>query len=103
MQCRPVADIRRNYAWHSTISSNSVPTGLFRCPYSRSGERHGSFFASTINIHLSAVRKLVGKARRNNMIGSEEAANLADMGPKGTAKPHLLGRGLPSRRVESAL
>jgi integrase len=30
---------------------------------------------STINVRLSAVRKLVGEARRNNMIGSEEAAN----------------------------
>jgi hypothetical protein len=29
---------------------------------------------STINVRLSAVRKMVGEARRNNMIGSEEAA-----------------------------
>jgi site-specific recombinase XerD len=31
---------------------------------------------STINVRLSAVRKLIGEARRNNMIGSEEAASL---------------------------
>jgi integrase len=34
---------------------------------------------STINVRMSAVRKLVGEARRNGMIGSEEAANLTDI------------------------
>jgi integrase len=33
-----------------------------------------SLSPSTINVRLSAVRKLVSEARRNNMIGSEEAA-----------------------------
>jgi hypothetical protein len=32
----------------------------------------------TINVRLSAVRNLVGEARRNNMIGPEEAASLTD-------------------------
>src|ERR1700730_18463451 len=35
--------------------------------------------ASTINVRLSAIRKLVGEARRNGMIGLEEAANLSDI------------------------
>jgi integrase len=34
---------------------------------------------STVNVRLSAVRKMVGEARRNNMIGSEEAATLTDI------------------------
>jgi integrase len=34
---------------------------------------------STINVRMSAVRKLVGEAKRNGMIGSEEAANLTDI------------------------
>ena len=34
---------------------------------------------STINVRLSAIRKLVGEARRNGMIGLEEAANLTDV------------------------
>jgi integrase len=34
---------------------------------------------STVNVRLSAVRKMVGEARRNNMIGSEEAASLTDI------------------------
>jgi integrase len=38
-----------------------------------------SFAPSTVNVRLSAVRKLVGEARRNGMIGSEEAANLTDI------------------------
>ncbi len=35
--------------------------------------------ASTINVRMSAVRKLVGEARRLGMIGLEEAANLTDI------------------------
>src|SRR6201984_2761877 len=34
---------------------------------------------STINVRLSAIRKLVGEARRNGMIGLEEADNLTDI------------------------
>jgi site-specific recombinase XerD len=34
---------------------------------------------STVNVRLSAIRKMVGEARRNNMIGSEEAASLTDI------------------------
>jgi integrase len=34
---------------------------------------------STVNVRLSAVRKMVGEARRNNMIGSEDAASLTDI------------------------
>ena len=34
---------------------------------------------STINVRLSAIRKLVGEARRNGMIGLEEAADLTDV------------------------
>src|SRR5258708_5093880 len=38
-----------------------------------------SLSPSTINVRLSAVRKLVGEARRAGMIGSEEAASLSDI------------------------
>ena len=34
---------------------------------------------STVNVRLSAVRKLVHEARRNGMLGAEEAANLNDV------------------------
>ena len=38
-----------------------------------------ALYPSTINVRLSAVRKMVGEARRNNMIGPEEAASLTDI------------------------
>jgi hypothetical protein len=34
---------------------------------------------STINVRMSAIRKLVGEARQNGLIGVEEAANLTDI------------------------
>src|ERR1700724_3812094 len=43
-----------------------------------------SLSPSTINVRLSAVRKLIEEARRNNMIGPEEAASLTDIRQKGT-------------------
>ena len=38
-----------------------------------------SLCPSTINVRLSAVRKMVTEARRNGMIGHEEAADLTDI------------------------
>jgi integrase len=38
-----------------------------------------SLSPSTINVWLSAVRKMVTEAKRNGMIGHEEAANLTDI------------------------
>ena len=54
-----------------------------------------SLSPSTINVGLSAVRKLVGEARRNHLIGSEEAASLTDVPnipPKGTRLGNWLTR-----------
>ena len=55
---------------------------------------------STINVRLSAVRKLVGEARRNNMIGSEEAASLTDI-PNIRQKGTRLGNWLTPSRPRS--
>jgi integrase len=41
--------------------------------------RMESLSPSTVNVRLSAVRKMVGEARRNGMIGTEEAAGLTDI------------------------
>jgi hypothetical protein len=46
---------------------------------------------STINVRLSAIRKLVGEALRNGMIGREEAANLTDV-PKCTSERNSAGQ-----------
>jgi hypothetical protein len=44
---------------------------------------------STANVRLSAVRKMVWEARKNGMIGAEEAANLTEV-------PNVPQKGLTS-------
>jgi integrase len=57
---------------------------------------------STINVRLSAVRKLVGEARRNGMIGLEEAANLTDI-PNVRQKGTRLGNWLTREQAKELL
>src|SRR6202453_4418359 len=52
-----------------------------------------SLSPSTINVRLSAVRKLVGEARRAGLIGQEEAANLTEI-PNISQKGTRLGNWL---------
>ena len=51
--------------------------------------------ASTVNVRLSAVRKLIGEAQRNRIIGAEEAASIAgvpNLSQKGTRVGNWLTR-----------
>jgi integrase len=57
---------------------------------------------STINVRLSAIRKLVGEARRNGMIGFEEAANLTDI-PNVRQKGTRLGNWLTREQAKELL
>jgi len=57
---------------------------------------------STINVWLSAIRKLVGEARRNRMIGREEAANLTDI-PNVRQKGTRLGNWLTREQAKELL
>ncbi len=57
---------------------------------------------STINVRLSAIRKLVGEARRNGMIGLEEAANLSDV-PNVPQKGTRLGNWLTREQAKALL
>ncbi len=57
---------------------------------------------STINVRLSAARKLVGEARRNNLIGSEEAARLTDI-PNISQKGARLGNWLTREQAKELL
>jgi integrase len=57
---------------------------------------------STINVRLSAVRKLVGEARRNGMIGQEEAASLTDI-PNIRQKGTRLGNWLTREQAKELL
>ncbi len=48
---------------------------------------------STVNVRLSAVRKLVTEARKNGMLSAEDAANLTDI-PNVSEKGTRLGNWL---------
>jgi integrase len=57
---------------------------------------------STINVRLSAIRKLIGEARRNGMIGREEADNLTDI-PNVLQKGTRLGNWLTREQAKELL
>jgi integrase len=57
---------------------------------------------STINVRLSAVRKMVGEARRAGMIGQEEAASLTDI-PNIRQKGTRLGNWLTREQAKDLL
>src|ERR1700760_2176512 len=57
---------------------------------------------STINVRLSAIRKLVGEARRNGMIEREEADNLTDI-PNVRQKGTRLGNWLTREQAKDLL
>ena len=57
---------------------------------------------STVNVRLSAMRKLVNEARRNGMLGSEEAANLTDV-PNIRQKGARLGNWLTRAQAKELL
>src|ERR1700736_5069624 len=61
-----------------------------------------SLSPSTINVRLSAVRKLVGEARRAGTIGQEEAASLTDI-PNIRQKGTRLGNWLTREQAKELL
>jgi site-specific recombinase XerC len=57
---------------------------------------------STVNVRLSAVRKMVTEARKNGMIGAEDAANLTDV-PNIPQKGTRLGNWLTREQAKELL
>ena len=57
---------------------------------------------STVNVRLSAVRKLVSEARKNGMLGAEEAANLTEV-PNIPQKGTRLGNWLTREQARELL
>ncbi len=57
---------------------------------------------STINVRLSAMRKLVNEARRNGMLGAEDAANLTEV-PNIAEKGTRLGNWLTREQAKELL
>jgi len=58
--------------------------------------------SSTVNVRLSAVRKMVFEARKNGMIGAEEAANLTEV-PNIPQKGTRLGNWLTREQAKELL
>ena len=56
-----------------------------------------SLSASTINVRLSAIRKMVSEARKNGMLSAEDAANLTETPTSGRREPGW-GTGSPKSR-----
>jgi integrase len=61
-----------------------------------------SLSPSTINVRLSAVRKMIGEARRAGMLGSEEAASLTEV-PNISQKGTRLGNWLTREQAKELL
>ncbi len=61
-----------------------------------------SLSPSTINVRLSAVRKMIGEARKNGMLGAEEAATLTDV-PDISQKGTRLGNWLTREQAKELL
>jgi len=61
-----------------------------------------SLSPSTINVRLSAVRKLVSEARKNGMLGAEEATTLTDI-PNISQKGTRLGNWLTREQAKELL
>jgi integrase len=57
---------------------------------------------STINVRLSAVRKMIGEARKNGMLGAEEAATLTEV-PNISQKGTRLGNWLTREQAKELL
>jgi integrase len=57
---------------------------------------------STVNVRLSAVRKLVGEAHKNGMLGSEEAEHLTDI-PNIRQKGSRMGNWLTREQAKELL
>jgi integrase len=58
--------------------------------------------ASTINVRLSAVRKLIGEARRNGILDAEQAAQMADV-PNLRQKESRMGNWLTREQAKELL
>jgi site-specific recombinase XerC len=61
-----------------------------------------SLSPSTINVRLSAVRKMIGEARKNGMLGAEEAATLTEV-PNMSQKGTRLGNWLTREQAKELL
>jgi site-specific recombinase XerC len=92
----PSPNSRRNYAKAlDDLFALSAGRPLSRALLMEYRATMDALSPSTINVRLSAVRKMVSEARKNGMLGAEEAANLTEVPnipQKGTRLGHWLTR-----------
>ena len=92
----PSPNSRRNYAKAlDGLFALSAGRPLTRALFMEYRASMENLAPSTVNVRLSAVRKLVAEARRNGVIGAEDAANLSEVpniGQKGTRLGNWLTR-----------
>jgi integrase len=99
----PSPNSRRNYAKALddlfTLSAGRPLTRALFMEYRASME---ALAPSTVNVRLSAVRKLVAEARRNGLIGVEDAASLSEV-PNIRQKGTRLGNWLTREQAKELL
>jgi len=99
----PCANSRRNYAKALddlfAFSAGRPLTRALVMEYRASME---ALAASTINVRLSAIRKLVDEARKNGMLSAEESGHLTDI-PNIRQKGTRLGNWLTKEQAKELL
>jgi len=94
---------RRNYAKAlDDLFSFSAGRPLSRALLMEYRATMDALSPSTVNVRLSAVRKMVFEARKNGMIGAEEAANLTEV-PNIPQKGTRLGNWLTREQARELL
>jgi len=97
------AHSRRNYAKAlDDLFAFSAGRPLSRALLMEYRATMGALSPSTVNVRLSAVRKMVFEARKNGMIGAEEAANLTEV-PNIPQKGTRLGNWLTREQAKELL
>src|SRR5271156_6372747 len=99
----PSPNSRRNYAKAlDDLFALSAGRPLTRALFMEYRTSMEALAPSTINVRLSAVRKLVAEARRNGLIGVEDAANLTEV-PNIPQKGTRLGNWLTREQAKELL
>jgi integrase len=99
----PSPNSRRNYAKSlDDLFALSAGRPLTRALFMEYRASMEALSPSTVNVRLSAVRKLVAEARRNGMIGVEDAASLSEV-PNIRQKGTRLGNWLTREQAKELL
>src|SRR5277367_5692608 len=103
MRSVPSSNSRRNYAKAlDDLFALSAGRPLTRALFMEYRASMEALSPSTVNVRLSAVRKLVAAARRNGLIGVEDAASLSEV-PNIRQKGTRLGNWLTREQAKELL